>query len=81
MPLHFKKNVSRRQGTTLSNRGQSGDLPQQSIDREVSLLKSVEAMMMDELKKFEKELKKPLLRNDKKGMDILLADSDKVNQK
>ncbi|KAK9912691.1 hypothetical protein M0R45_036541 [Rubus argutus] len=42
---------------------------------------SVEAMMMDESKKFENELKKPLLRNDKKGMDILLAESDKVNQK
>jgi len=40
-----------------------------------------EAMMMDALEKVEKELKKPLLRNDKKGMALLLAEFDKVNQK
>ncbi|KAL6527229.1 hypothetical protein OROGR_016319 [Orobanche gracilis] len=40
-----------------------------------------EAMMMDALDKVEKELKKPLLRNDKKGMALLKAEFDKVNQK
>lgn len=40
-----------------------------------------EALMMDALDKVEKELKKPLLRNDKKGMDLLKAEFDKVNQK
>lgn len=40
-----------------------------------------EGMMMDALEKVEKELKKPLLRNDKKGMALLLAEFDKVNQK
>ncbi|GER43926.1 copper ion binding [Striga asiatica] len=40
-----------------------------------------EAMMMDALDKVEKELKNPLLRNDKKGMALLKAEFDKVNQK
>ncbi|KAL1535153.1 putative ATP synthase 24 kDa subunit, mitochondrial [Salvia divinorum] len=40
-----------------------------------------ETMMIDALTKVEKELNKPLLRNDKKGMDLLKAEFDKVNQK
>jgi len=40
-----------------------------------------EAMMMDALEKVEKELKKPLMRNDKKGMALLTAEVDKINQK
>ncbi|KAF8018615.1 hypothetical protein BT93_H3496 [Corymbia citriodora subsp. variegata] len=40
-----------------------------------------EAMMMDALEKVEKEIKKPLMRNDKKGMSLLLAEFDKVNKK
>ncbi|KAM1052686.1 hypothetical protein ACFX13_000279 [Malus domestica] len=40
-----------------------------------------EAMMMDALEKVEKELKKPLLRNDKKGMAVLMAEFEKINQK
>ncbi|XP_059641585.1 probable ATP synthase 24 kDa subunit, mitochondrial [Cornus florida] len=40
-----------------------------------------EAMMMDALDKVEKELKKPLMRNDKKGMALLLSEFDKINQK
>uniref|UniRef100_A0A5B6ZAK0 ATP synthase 24 kDa subunit, mitochondrial n=1 Tax=Davidia involucrata TaxID=16924 RepID=A0A5B6ZAK0_DAVIN len=40
-----------------------------------------EALMMDALEKVEKELKKPLMRNDKKGMGILLAEFDKINKK
>ncbi|RDY05624.1 putative ATP synthase 24 kDa subunit, mitochondrial, partial [Mucuna pruriens] len=40
-----------------------------------------EAQMIDALDKVEKELKKPLLRNDKKGMDLLLAEFDKINKK
>ncbi|CAI0554902.1 unnamed protein product [Linum tenue] len=40
-----------------------------------------EAMMMDALEKIEKELKKPLMRNDKKGMASLMAEFDKINQK
>ncbi|CAA2934699.1 probable ATP synthase 24 kDa subunit, mitochondrial [Olea europaea subsp. europaea] len=40
-----------------------------------------EAMMMDALDKVEQELKKPLLRNDKKGMSLLMTEFDKINQK
>ncbi|KAG5529287.1 hypothetical protein RHGRI_029848 [Rhododendron griersonianum] len=41
----------------------------------------VEAMMMEALEKVEKELKKPLMRNDKKGMALLMAEFDKINKK
>ncbi|GLU13214.1 hypothetical protein SLE2022_298590 [Rubroshorea leprosula] len=40
-----------------------------------------EAMMMDALEKVENEIKKPLMRNDKKGMALLLAEFDKINKK
>ncbi|EEF30198.1 probable ATP synthase 24 kDa subunit, mitochondrial [Ricinus communis] len=40
-----------------------------------------EAMMMDALEKVENELKKPLMRNDKKGMALLTAEFDKINKK
>ncbi|KAJ0795886.1 hypothetical protein HanPI659440_Chr04g0155651 [Helianthus annuus] len=40
-----------------------------------------EAMMMDALEKVEKEIKKPLLRNDKKGMALLTEEFNKINQK
>ncbi|KAE9601293.1 hypothetical protein Lalb_Chr13g0296261 [Lupinus albus] len=40
-----------------------------------------EALMIEALEKIEKDLKKPLLRNDKKGMDLLLAEFDKINKK
>ncbi|GLU20334.1 hypothetical protein SLE2022_365410 [Rubroshorea leprosula] len=40
-----------------------------------------EAMMMDALEKVEKEMKKPLMRNDKQGMALLLAEFDKMNKK
>ncbi|XP_044483798.1 probable ATP synthase 24 kDa subunit, mitochondrial [Mangifera indica] len=40
-----------------------------------------EAMMMDALEKVEKEIKKPLMRNDKNGMGLLLAEFDKINKK
>lgn len=40
-----------------------------------------EGMMMDALEKIEKELKKPLMRNDKKGMALLMAEFDKINKK
>ncbi|KAI3521583.1 hypothetical protein L1887_11054 [Cichorium endivia] len=40
-----------------------------------------EGMMMDALEKVEKELKKPLMRNDKKGMTLLMTEFDKINQK
>ncbi|PIA47871.1 hypothetical protein AQUCO_01400456v1 [Aquilegia coerulea] len=40
-----------------------------------------ETMMMDALEKVEKELKKPLMRNDKKGMALLTAEFDKINKK
>lgn len=40
-----------------------------------------EAMMFDALDKVEKEQKKPLMRDDKKGMDLLLAEFDKINKK
>lgn len=40
-----------------------------------------EAMMMEALEKVEKEIKKPLLRSDKKNMSLLLAEFDKINKK
>lgn len=40
-----------------------------------------EAMMMDALEKVEKEIKKPLMRNDKKGMALLTEEFNKINQK
>lgn len=40
-----------------------------------------EGMMMEALEKVEKELKKPLMRNDKKGMALLMTEFEKVNQK
>ncbi|KDP35268.1 hypothetical protein JCGZ_09427 [Jatropha curcas] len=40
-----------------------------------------EAMMMDALEKVEKEIKKPLMRNDKKGMALLLTEFDNINKK
>ncbi|KAK9110568.1 hypothetical protein Sjap_018628 [Stephania japonica] len=40
-----------------------------------------ETMMMDALEKIEKELKKPLMRSDKKSMGLLLAEFDKINKK
>ncbi|XP_052189413.1 probable ATP synthase 24 kDa subunit, mitochondrial [Diospyros lotus] len=40
-----------------------------------------EAMMMDALEKVEKEIKKPLMRDDKKGMALLLAEFDRINKK
>lgn len=38
-------------------------------------------MMFDALEKVETQLKKPLLRSDKKGMAVLMAEFEKVNQK
>ena len=40
-----------------------------------------EALMIDALDRVEKDLKKPLLRNDTKGMDLLLAEFEKINKK
>ncbi|XP_010555330.1 PREDICTED: probable ATP synthase 24 kDa subunit, mitochondrial [Tarenaya hassleriana] len=40
-----------------------------------------EAMMFEALDKVEKEIKKPLMRDDKKGMALLMAEFDKVNKK
>lgn len=40
-----------------------------------------EALMMDALEKVEKDIKKPLMRNDKKGMALLMAEFDKINKK
>ncbi|KAE8697392.1 putative ATP synthase 24 kDa subunit [Hibiscus syriacus] len=40
-----------------------------------------EAMMMDALEKVEKEIKKPLMRDDTKSMAILTAEFDKINKK
>lgn len=38
-------------------------------------------MMMEALEKVEKEIKKPLLRSDKKNMALLLTEFDKINKK
>ncbi|KAL6993076.1 hypothetical protein U1Q18_011195 [Sarracenia purpurea var. burkii] len=40
-----------------------------------------EAMMMDALEKVEKEIKKPLMRNDEKGMALLMGEFDNINKK
>ncbi|XP_022751011.1 probable ATP synthase 24 kDa subunit, mitochondrial isoform X1 [Durio zibethinus] len=40
-----------------------------------------EVMMMDALDKVEKEIGKPLTRNDKKSMALLTAEFDKINKK
>lgn len=40
-----------------------------------------ETMMFEALDKIENEIKKPLMRNDKKGMGLLLAEFDKINKK
>ncbi|KAE8665739.1 putative ATP synthase 24 kDa subunit [Hibiscus syriacus] len=40
-----------------------------------------EAMMMDALEKVEKEIKKPLMRDDRKSMALLTAEFDKINKK
>ncbi|KAJ0961308.1 hypothetical protein J5N97_027104 [Dioscorea zingiberensis] len=40
-----------------------------------------EPMMMGALEKIEKEIKKPLLRSDKKNMALLLAEFDNINKK
>ena len=37
--------------------------------------------MMEAVEKIEKDIKKPLLRNDKKNMASLLAEFDKINKK
>ncbi|KAM0943480.1 hypothetical protein DsansV1_C13g0122621 [Dioscorea sansibarensis] len=41
----------------------------------------IEPMMIEALEKVEKEIKKPLLRSDKKNMALLLAEFDKINKK
>lgn len=41
----------------------------------------IEDMQMAALDKVEKEIKKPLMRNDKKGIALLTAEFDKINQK
>jgi len=38
-------------------------------------------MMFEALEKVEKDIKKPLLRSDKKGMDLLVAEFEKGNKK
>lgn len=40
-----------------------------------------ETMMFEALDKVENEIKKPLMRNDKKGMGLLMAEFEKVNKK
>ena len=37
--------------------------------------------MFEALEKVEKDIKKPLLRSDKKGMDLLVAEFEKGNKK
>jgi hypothetical protein len=37
--------------------------------------------MMEALEKVEKDIKKPLLRSDKKNMALLVAEFDKINKK
>lgn len=38
-------------------------------------------MMMDAVDKIEKQLKKPLMKADKEGMAMLLAEFEKINKK
>ena len=41
----------------------------------------IEPLMMEALEKIEEDIKKPLLRSDKKNMATLLAEFDKINKK
>ncbi|ONM27100.1 putative ATP synthase 24 kDa subunit mitochondrial [Zea mays] len=41
----------------------------------------IEPLMMEALEKIEKDIKKPLLRSDKKNMATLMAEFDKINAK
>jgi len=41
----------------------------------------IEPLMMEAVEKIEKDIKKPLLRNDKKNMATLMAEFDKINKK
>ncbi|OEL35607.1 putative ATP synthase 24 kDa subunit, mitochondrial [Dichanthelium oligosanthes] len=41
----------------------------------------IEPLMMEALEKIEKDIKKPLLRSDKKNMATLMAEFDKINKK
>lgn len=38
-------------------------------------------MMMEALEKVEKQIKKPLMRDDKESMSLLMAEFDKINKK
>ncbi|GAB2224476.1 hypothetical protein Droror1_Dr00005237 [Drosera rotundifolia] len=51
------------------------------VKRGISDDLGVEDLMFEALDKVENEIKKPLLRNDKKGMGVLLAEFDKINKK
>ncbi|KAL9252876.1 putative ATP synthase 24 kDa subunit, mitochondrial [Drosera capensis] len=51
------------------------------VKRGISDDLGVEDLMFEALDKVENEIRKPLLRNDKKGMDVLLAEFDKINKK
>lgn len=41
----------------------------------------VEALMFEALEKVEKEIKKPLMRDDNQGMSRLTAEFEKINKK
>ncbi|XP_021275243.1 probable ATP synthase 24 kDa subunit, mitochondrial [Herrania umbratica] len=41
----------------------------------------IEPMMMEALEKVEKQIKKPLMRDDKESMSLLMAEFDKINKK
>nr|POE85780.1 putative atp synthase 24 kda subunit, mitochondrial [Quercus suber] len=51
------------------------------IKRGLTVELGAEAMIFDALEKVEKELKKPLMGNDKKGMAVLMAEFNKINKK
>ncbi|KAL4351904.1 hypothetical protein GQ457_06G034840 [Hibiscus cannabinus] len=56
-------------------------LKEMRIKRGLSDKLGAEAMMMDALEKVEKEIKKPLMRDDKKSMALLMTEFDKINKK
>ncbi|CAN4122156.1 unnamed protein product [Withania somnifera] len=56
-------------------------LKEMRIKRGLVDAQGIEDLQMEALDKVEKEIKKPLMRNDKKGIALLTAEFDKINQK
>ncbi|XP_059279927.1 probable ATP synthase 24 kDa subunit, mitochondrial, partial [Lycium ferocissimum] len=56
-------------------------LKEMRVKRGLIDAQGIEDLQMAALDKVEREIKKPLMRNDKKGIALLTAEFDKINQK